>query len=60
MHLIGDLSPRIDAPARQVDKVVLEGVDVVDGLEREADGQDVVCKLDAAVRLHQSHVGVHL
>ena len=35
LYLIGDLPLRVDAPARQVDKVVLEGVDVVDGPERK-------------------------
>ena len=59
-HLIGDLSLRVDAPPGQVDEVVLEGVDVVDGPEREADGKHVVSELDAAVRPHQPHVGVHL
>ena len=60
MYLIGDVSLGVDAPPGQVDEVVFECVEVVDGFEWETDRQNVVRKLDAAVRLHQSHVGVNL
>ena len=59
-HLVCDLALRVDAPAGEVDEVVLEGVDVVDRAEGEADGQHVGAELDPTLGPNQTHVRVHL